>query len=62
MVYPKDHEPVHVVGLDGEAKFDIDTLKCLECYGFSEKSVKRIQAYLKSRQQRLKEAWYEFQE
>jgi len=63
VIYPKDHKPahVHVVGPEAEAKFNIDTLECIENYGFDEKSIRRIRTYLESRKDRLKEAWDEYQ-
>lgn len=64
VIYPKDHKPahVHVIGPGAEAKFDIKTLECLDNYGFSEKTLKRIKAYLKERQHSLLEAWDEYQD
>jgi hypothetical protein len=64
VIFPKDHRPahVHVYGPDGEAKFDIHTLECLSNKGFSERLIKRIQAYLSERQPRLLEVWDEYQE
>ena len=64
IVYPKDHKPahVHVIGPEAEAKFNIETLECIENSGFSEKSLRRIKEYLKERQETLRRAWYEYQE
>ena len=64
VIYPKDHRPahVHVIGPGSEAKFEIETLKLISNRGFSERSLKVISKYIKERQNRLKEAWYELQE
>ncbi len=63
VIYPKDHEPahVHVMGPDGEAKFDIRTMECIENHGFSEKSLRRTREYLIARKSSLLEAWHEYQ-
>lgn len=63
VIYPKDHEPahVHVIGPQGEAKFDIETMECMENHGFSEKSLRRIKEYLKERKTNLLEAWDDYQ-
>ena len=62
-IYPKDHNPphVHVKGPHAEAKFLIDTLECVSAFGFSKKSLARIQVFLKDHQKALMEAWHEFQ-
>ncbi len=64
LIYPKDHAPahVHIVGPDAEAKFDIETLECIESFGFSQKTLKQIKGYLEKRKGTLKEAWNEYQE
>jgi hypothetical protein len=64
VIYPKDHSPphVHVIAPDAEAKFDIKTLECLESYGFTEKTLKRIREYLKERKETLLEVWDEYKE
>ncbi len=64
MIYPKDHSPahVHVIGPDAEAKFDINTMECIESYGFSQRTLKRIKDYLEERKETLLEAWHEYQE
>jgi hypothetical protein len=63
VIYPKDHEPahVHVIGPDAEAKFELKNLDCIENYGFSEKSLRRIKEYLKERRVNLLEAWDDYQ-
>ncbi len=63
VIYPKDHEPahVHVIGPDAEAKFEIKSMECIENFGFSEKSLRRIKEYLKERRSILLEAWNEYQ-
>lgn len=63
-VYPKDHNPphVHVVGPEAEAKFKLDNLECFYSKGFSRRSLKRIEDYLRERKQTLMEAWNDYQE
>jgi hypothetical protein len=64
VIYPRDHRPapVHVIGPDAEARFDIGTLECLSNRGFSQRALRNIQDYLKSRKSRLQEACDELQE
>jgi len=63
VIYPKDHNPphVHVISPEGEAKFDIQTLKCLFARGFSKKDLKRIKEFLSARKRNLLEAWNDYQ-
>jgi hypothetical protein len=61
VVYPKDHDPphVHIVGPDAYAKFDIETLDCIVCQGFTLKTLNRFRKLLHERKQTLLEAWNE---
>lgn len=63
IVFPKDHFPphVHVWSPEAEAKFDMRSWECIESYGFTANSLKRIRQYLKEREATLWEAWNEYQ-
>lgn len=62
-IFPRDHFPphVHVYGPDSEAKFDIQTFECFQSFGFSKRSIWKIQSFLQIHQQTLLEAWNENQ-
>ena len=62
VIYPKDHNPphVHVIGPDAEAKFKIADLSCYYSRGFSDKSLKYIEKFLKDKINKLMEAWNEY--
>ena len=64
VIYPHDHEPahIHVYGPNAKAKFEIETLKCIYCSGFSIKALKEIRDFLSDKTFVLMEAWYEWQE
>lgn len=63
MIYPGDHDPphVHVVGQGAEARFRLDNLECYYSRGFSSRSVKRIEVFIKDNLDLLWEAWNEYQ-
>jgi len=62
IVYPQDHRPkhVHVRAAGAEAKFDIQTGKCLAVYGFSQKTVKRLSELVLKHKPLLSEAWEKY--
>ncbi len=62
-IYPIDHQPphFHIIGPEAEAKFDLRTFECMESYGFTENSLRRICDYLKEREETLWKAWNEYQ-
>ncbi len=63
VIYPHDHQPphVHVIGPGAEAKFDLETFRCLMNRGFDRATVSRFRKFLKERQETLLEAWHEYQ-
>ena len=64
VVYPKDHNPphVHVIGPEGEAKFELESFECISVKGFSNRDVRRIRDFLRERKKMLMEAWDDYQE
>lgn len=63
IIYPQDHGPphVHVMAAGAEAKFDIETGKCLAVYGFSKKTIKLLSEIVSRNQDLLMEAWKEYE-
>ncbi len=63
VIYPKDHQPphVHVIGPDGEAKFELKNFECIFVRGFSKGDVRRMKTFLRERKTLLKEAWDDYQ-
>ena len=57
-IYPRDHNPphVHVVGPEGEEKFELNSLRCLSSIGFSFKALMKIKIFLKENKNVLAEA------
>jgi hypothetical protein len=63
VIYPNDHNPphVHVIGPEGEAKFELKTLKCIFVKNFSKRDVRRMQEFLLERRELLLEIWNDYQ-
>ena len=63
VIYPKDHAPphVHAFGPDQEAKFTIDPVECYYSRGFSEKALREIKEFIKTKKDYLLEVWHEYQ-
>lgn len=61
VIHTKDHKPahIHVVGPDGEVKFELGSWDVLDNSGFSNKTVNEIKKFLKPREKEFLEAWYE---
>ncbi|MBI2605475.1 MAG: DUF4160 domain-containing protein [Deltaproteobacteria bacterium] len=63
-VWSSDHNPPHVEAFwpsmkspEAHAKFQLDTLECIECRGFSARDVRKIQEELRKRHEKLREGW-----
>ena len=63
-IWSNDHNPPHVEAFwpsmkepEAHAKFDLETLTCIYCRGFSAKDIKRIAKELKKRHEKLWEGW-----
>ena len=64
VIYPRDHVPphIHVIGADGEVKFDLFSWEVLESYGYSDKSIRKMRDLLRPRTKELIKAWKEIHE
>jgi len=63
-IWSNDHTPPHVEAYwpsmknsEAHAKFSLTNLECIECVGFSNKDIQRIQRELKKRHEKLLEGW-----
>jgi hypothetical protein len=58
-IWPKDHLPphVHVIGPDGHAKVNIETLEVIFSEGFSAKDILSIQQQIFKRKIKILEKW-----
>lgn len=63
-IWSNDHNPPHVEAFwpsmkkpEAHAKFLLSDLECIESFGFSSRDIKRIQVELKSRHEKIWEAW-----
>lgn len=61
MVYTNDHDPahIHVIGPDGEVRFNLKTWETLSVNGFSPRSVNRLRDFLEPLGPEFLEAWNE---
>jgi hypothetical protein len=64
VIYTNDHNPAHVHIIKGdkeaEAKFRIDSGKCIENNGFSKQAINKLSKLVIINQKALKEAWEEY--
>jgi len=62
IVYPKDHPPphVHVIGPVGEAKIDINNFDVIWSYGFSWRTLKKVELALRRNQHILLDGWEKY--
>ena len=63
VIYPQDHTPahVHVKAADAEARFEIETGKCLAVYGFKQNSINQLAEIIEQNKDLLMEQWNEYQ-
>lgn len=63
IIYPQDHGPphVHVIGAGAEAKFEIQTGRCLAARGFQQKTLKQLAEVVLRNRDLLMEAWNEYE-
>lgn len=63
VIYLKDHAPahVHVSAEDAEAKFNIETGRCLAARGFAEHTIRQLEKIVKQNTDLLREAWKDYE-
>ncbi|MEW6056474.1 MAG: DUF4160 domain-containing protein [Bdellovibrionota bacterium] len=63
VIYPQDHRPahVHVLAAGAEAKFDIQTGKCLAVHGFSKPTLTQLSEVVVKNRDLLIETWEEYE-
>lgn len=59
-LYSNEHEPihVHVRNADGEAKFSVKALRCIDNKGLKNKDVKLARALIKENKKLIINAWH----
>ena len=58
--YSNEHEPIplHVRNADGEAKFSVKALRCIDNKGLKNKDVKLARALIKENKELIINAWH----
>ncbi len=61
VIHSKDHEPphIHAISPKGEAKIELDSLKCFFCRGYTERDLKMILEFISEKKEILLEAWHD---
>ncbi|MCB9062123.1 MAG: DUF4160 domain-containing protein [Halobacteriovoraceae bacterium] len=62
-IYPHDHRPphIHIIGVECEAKFIIETGECISAHGFSQRAINRLSDSVLKYSEDLMIAWREYE-
>ena len=60
--YSNEHEPIHVHirNADGEAKFNIETMQCIDNKGLKNKDLKLAEALIEENKSLIIRHWYNY--
>lgn len=63
VIHPQDHSPahVHVFAGDAEAKFDIESGRCIAVHGFAARTINQLSKVVLENTDLLTEAWKDYE-